>query len=193
MLAQNQHIKHIADITNQEAKRSAATVALKEEPVSRWMDSFQQYHNFAPWLVAISPDHPNQILGFAKATPYNVREGFNWSVSLSIYVAQEFQGYKIGSALYDLLFNLLRIQGFRHVYARIALPNQGSQYLHERFGLRQSGVLPNFAWKFNQWHNMAIYTGSLSPNDSNQPPKALKSVDEAWRVHTLKLNQLSEE
>ena len=193
ILAQNQHIAHIAAITNQEAKRSAATVALKEEPVSRWMDSFEKYQNFAPWLVAIAPKNPDQVMGFAKASPYNVREGFNWSVSLSVYIAEEFQGFRLGSALYEVLFDLLRTQGFRNVYARIALPNQGSQYLHEKFGLRQSGVLPNFAWKFNQWHNMAIYTGSLHPDDLEQPPQSLKSVDEAWQIQFLKSNQPSQE
>ena len=181
MLAQDQHVAQIIGIVNDEAKRSSATVALTEEPLSRWLEAYQSGRHYAPWIVAVSKEDLNHVYGFAKASPYNVREGFNWSVSLSIYIAQEYKGVGIGFALYTMLFKLLRTQGFKNVYARIALPNPGSQTLHERFGLKQTGLLPNFAWKFNKWHDMGIYTGSLSFDECKQEPSPLKSVTEAWQ------------
>ena len=180
-LAQEKHIAQIAEITNQEAKYSAATVALKDEPVERWLESFRKYHDFAPWLVALAEHDDEKVLGFAKASPYNAREGFNWSVSLSIYIAQDHKGQRLGTALYTVLFKLLQQQGFKNVYARIALPNPGSQILHERFGLSQSGVLPNFAWKFEQWHNMGIYTGMIEKDSDISAPSPLKSVSAVWQ------------
>ena len=181
LLAQDHHLAQIVSIVNDEAKRSAATVAHTEEPLFRWTEAYKSSHHFAPWLVAVAEEDLSLVYGFAKASPYNVREGFNWSVCLSIYIAQEYQGNGIGSALYTKLFRLLRTQGFKNVYARIALPNPGSQTLHERFGLQQTGVLPKFAWKFDQWHDMGIYTGCLDLDDCELKPRPLKSVIEAWQ------------
>ena len=179
-LAEKHHIADIARLTNLEAQRSAATVASSDEPVERWQSQYQKYGNFAPWLVAID-DRLGQetVVGYAKAAPYNVREGFLWSVTLSIYIAEEYKGEGLGKELYRVLFDLLKRQGFVSVYARIALPNPGSQRLHQSFGLSQTGVLPQFAWKFDRWHDMAIYTGSLR-DQSDDCPSVLLSVEEAW-------------
>jgi L-amino acid N-acyltransferase YncA len=180
-LAEEHHIPHIAAITNLEAKRSAATVSSSDEPIERWQNQYHQYRNFTPWLVALSQHSDSEeVIGYAKAAPYNARGGFMWSVSLSIYISEAYKGQRMGDALYTVLFDLLKRQGFINVYARIALPNPGSQRLHQRFGLKQTGVLPKFAWKFNTWHDMAIYTGMINET-MNSNPTSLLSVEEAWQ------------
>ena len=183
--AEAQHIPKIVEITNLEAERSAATVASSSEPVDRWLEQYQQTHNMNPWLVAILKNDESEqdqeaqkIVGYAKAAPYNLRDGFSWSVTLSIYIAHNYKRQGLGDHLYGAMFEILRKQGYLNVYARIALPNPGSQRLHERYGLKQTGILPRFAWKFGQWHDMAIYTGSLQKDIQN--PLPLLSVDDVW-------------
>lgn len=187
-LAQARHITQIAEITNLEASRSVATVASSHEPIDRWLTQYQQSHHLTPWLVAIeSPsefqsstgEDRDQVIGYAKASPYNVRDGFTWSVALSIYIAESHKRMGVGEALYKILFELLIRQGYLNVYARIALPNPGSQRLHERYGLQQTGVLPQFAWKFGAWHDMAIYTGALQEKPDGTP-RPLRRVEEIW-------------
>ena len=157
--AEAQHIPKIVEITNLEAERSAATVASSSEPVDRWLEQYQRTHNMNPWLVAIlkndeseQDQEAEEIVGYTKAAPYNLRDGFSWSVTLSIYIAHGYKRQGLGDHLYSAMFEILRKQGYLNVYARIALPNPGSQRLHERYWLTQTGILPRFAWKFGQWH-----------------------------------------
>ena len=48
ILAQDQHIAQITSIVNDEAKCSAATVSLTEEPLHRWLEAYQ--NNKAPHI-----------------------------------------------------------------------------------------------------------------------------------------------
>ena len=166
-------------ITNDEASRSLATAAYADEPLSRWEASWERERARYPWLIALAPlEEGGAVLGYAKASPFNPREGFQWSVSLSIYLTPSAQGQGLGGRLYERLFSLLRAQGFRSVYARVALPNPSSYRLHERFGLKQTGLLPQFSWKFERWYDLAILTARLG--DPEAPPAALRSVEEVW-------------
>ena len=74
-LATLEDIPQIVAITNREALRSAATVSLSEEPVSRWLESYQQTHERYPWLVAIDSQasSTNQVVAYAKGSPYRYR------------------------------------------------------------------------------------------------------------------------
>ena len=222
-LAEVGHIPQIVAIVNREAQRSTATAAFIDEPVERWASSYLTHHHRLPWLVSIDSDQAQgeQVMAFAKGSHYNPREGFQWSVELSIYVKPTYQGHGVARKLYTRLFHLLSVQGFHRVYARIALPNPASQGLHEHFGLTQTGLLPDFAWKFGRWYDVAIYTGSLSSTsqrihsaaqsnrdahhtpsqapsmaphvtDSGQPPQTL-SVLEGWRLLELDERQTCHE
>ena len=179
-------ISSIVSLVNAEALRSAATVSSSPEPNISWQNQWNAQHAYYPWLVAephTSDDphtsdlasvkidrfiwSPNATskhppIGFAKAAPYNSRDGFDWSVTLSIYLNPNDQGQGLSTALYQNLFKILAWQGYRRSYARISLPNPASVALHQRFGLNQVGTLPCFAWKFDQWFDMAIFSGSIA-------------------------------
>lgn len=188
-LAEADHVHQIVAIINLEAQRSTATAAFFDEPVDRWIESYHADHLKLPWLVALDLKRPpsQQVIAFAKGSHYNPREGFQWSVELSIYVIPDYHGQGIAKTLYAYLFKLLAWQGYHKVYARIALPNVSSQRLHEQFGLKQTGVLPEFAWKFGHWYDVAIYTGLVAHSSSEailskNPPKTTLSVGEGWRL-----------
>ena len=177
--ARREHVPDMLRITNDEASRSLATAAYSDEPLHRWIEAWEREHDRYPWLVALSAARDEEVVvGYAKASPFNPREGFQWSVSLSVYLSPEAQGQGLGVALYERLFTLLKAQGFRSVYARIALPNPASYKLHERFGLTQTGLLPQFSWKFERWYDLAILTARLG--DLEGPPSPLRGVDEVW-------------
>lgn len=185
-LASAEDVADIAKITNEEARRSTATVASSSEPIAEWITSFQNDLDKAPWLVAMAPlrsrvaeEREYEVIGYAKGSQYNSRDGFKWSMALSIYIKPEWKGKKVGENLYSVLFQLMKTQGVHNVYARIALPNPASQRLHSRFGLIQTGLLPKFAWKFGTWHDMAIYTGCIG-STAEASPSDLVGVKEAW-------------
>lgn len=180
--AERRQVGEILRITNEEAARSIATAAYHDEPLERWESAWDQEHEAYPWLVAIQDAETarERVIAYAKASPFNPRDGFMWSVSLSVYLETAQRGTGLAAQLYELLFSLLRAQGYQAVYARVALPNPASIKLHERFGLKQTGLLPQFSWKFDRWYDLAILTGRLS--ELKGPPPALKSVTEVWEL-----------
>lgn len=182
ILAEQEDVQAVLKITNEEATRSLATAAYGDEPLSRWQEAWASEHERYPWLIAVERGRLGErhILGYAKASPFNPRDGFMWSVNLSIYLRPEAQGQGLSVKLYERLFALIRAQGYRSVYARVALPNPASVYLHERFGLERTGLLPHFSWKNEHWYDLAIFTGKLSP--STAPPAPILKVSEAWRL-----------
>lgn len=184
-LAEQGDVREVLNITNEEASRSLATAAYSDEPLSRWEETWEREHALYPWLVAYERqayEQRAQVLGYAKAAPFNPRDGFMWSVNLSVYLRPEARGRGLSVKLYERLFELLRAQGFRSVYARVALPNPASIHLHERFGLQQTGILPRFSWKSERWYDLAILTGRLE--DSEEPPRPITPVLEAWRARS---------
>ena len=119
-----------------------------------------------PWLVA---EDEGRIVGYAYAGRHHERPGYRWSVDMSVYVADEFQGRGIGRLLYDELLPILRRQGFVNVYAGIALPNPASVALHERIGMRLVGVYEGVGFKFGAWHDVAWYGLRLADPAGTSP------------------------
>ena len=97
------------------------------------------------------------LVGYAYAAPHRERAGYRWSVDVSAYVHPDWQGRRVGRALYDRLLALLLAQGFVNVYAGIALPNPASVALHESIGMRRIGVYERVGYKFGAWHDVAWY------------------------------------
>ena len=116
-----------------------------------------------PWLVA---DDGGDIIGFAYAGPHRERAGYRWSVNVSVYVAEGRQGQGIGRALYDVLLDVLRQQGFVNAYAGITLPNPASVALHRAIGMAEVGVYRGVGHKFGAWHDVAWYGLRLSEPDA---------------------------
>jgi len=127
------------------------------EMAQRIRDTLQR----TPWLVA-EGDEPDGVFGYAYAASHRERAGYRWSVDVSAYVRADRRGRRVGRALYEVLFPMLRRQGFVNVYAGIALPNSASVALHEAIGLRRIGVYERVGYKLGAWHDVAWYGMRLS-------------------------------
>ena len=89
----------------------------------------------------------------------------------------EAQRRGVARALYGSLIEILRIQGFINALAGIALPNDASVALHERFGFEPVGVLKDVGFKLTQWHDVGWWAlRILQPRDPPDPPKPLPDV-----------------
>ena len=107
-----------------------------------------------PWLVHESDGVLN---GYAYATQWKDRSAYRFTAESTVYVANDAAKTGIGSALYQELINQLREQSFRSVIAVIALPNEGSIRLHEKFGFVKSGEFKEIGYKFDRWINVASW------------------------------------
>ena len=128
-----------------------------------------------PWLVAESDSEQDAgIVGYAYAGQFASRAAYRWSVESSLYVQQGRARQGIGRALYDSLLPTLRKQGFRMVYAGIALPNEPSVGLHKAIGFHKVADFTNAGRKFGAWPDVGWWAIDLhpefsSPNDVDEP------------------------
>lgn len=53
------------------------------------------------------------------------------------------------------LIDLLELQGLRHLYSCVTLPNEKSIRMQRRLGFADAGVWHDSGWKFDGWHDVA--------------------------------------
>lgn len=120
-----------------------------------------------PWVVA---EAGAGVLGYAYATQHRTRAAYDWSVDVSVYLAEHARRRGIGRALYAALLRLLTAQGFANAFAGIALPNPPSVALHEALGFVPVGVYRAVGWKLGAWHDVGWWQRKLLTAET--PPRA---------------------
>lgn len=120
-----------------------------------------------PWIVCVVE---NRIAGYAYASKHRDREAYQWSCECSVYVHNDFKGKGIGKKLYQLLFQILRLQEFRNVYAGITLPNEASVHLHEKCGFKHFADYDHVGYKFGKWHTVGWWKLLINDHDPDPPP-----------------------
>jgi L-amino acid N-acyltransferase YncA len=118
-----------------------------------------------PWLVA---HVDGRVVGYASATRWKPRTGYRFSTEVAVYVAPGHAGQGIGSMLFGLLFPALQDRGIHVVMGGIALPNQPSIALHEKFGFRKVAHLAEVGFKFNQWIDVGYWQRTLQPREQSE-------------------------
>jgi phosphinothricin acetyltransferase len=125
-----------------------------------------------PWLLSHPEDGPHrlmvatdgdtqEILGYATSSPYRPKPAYETSVEVTVYVAPHAGRRGIGTLLYKALFAALAGEDLHRAYAGIALPNEASTRLHERFGFRHLGTHREVGRKFGRYWDVAWYEKEL--------------------------------
>jgi len=145
----------IADIYNYYVTDTIVT--FEEEPVlpdeiARRIDQVAKAG--LPWLVA---EAQGRIVGYAYATPWKERIGYRFSVETTVYLSKDSTGHGVGTELYAELFKLLEAAGIKSAVGGVALPNDASVALHEKFGMRKVAEFERIGVKFGQWINVAYW------------------------------------
>lgn len=138
-------------------------VTFEEEPLSRVeiarrIDAVTKAG--LPWLVA---EEDGEILGYAYATPWKDRIGYRFSVETTVYLAKDCVGRGIGTQLYTELFRLLEKSGIHSAIGGVALPNDASVALHEKFGMKKVAEFESVGVKFNRWINVGYWQRIFPP------------------------------
>ena len=126
-----------------------------------------------PWLVC---EAEGQVLGYAYASKHRERAAYQWSVDVSVYVAEEARGRGLGRKLYTPLLAMLTDLGYYTALAGIALPNPASVGLHETMGFTPIGVYRNIGYKMGAWRDVGWWQKQLREYaDSPVPPRDMAS------------------
>jgi L-amino acid N-acyltransferase YncA len=145
-----------------------------------------QYLQNYPWLVC---EVDGMIAGYAYAARHRERTAYQWSVESSVYVHDDHQRAGVASALYKALFDMLRLQGFRNVYAVINLPNDRSVAFHERLGFRYFATYEQVGYKLGKWKNVGWWRLILNDfGDEPAPPVPFSQLEDAWVNDILQKN-----
>ena len=136
---------------------SETIVTFEEEPVSA--DEIGARitvveHAALPWLVAADGD---SIVGYAYASAWKERRGYRFSVEVTVYVAPACGQRGIGSKLYSALLPQLASRGVHAAMGGIALPNDASVRLHEKFGFKKVAHFTETGFKFGRWIDVAYW------------------------------------
>ncbi|MGN9763430.1 N-acetyltransferase family protein [Streptomyces sp. SD31] len=129
-----------------------------------------------PWLLSHPEDGPHRlmvaeegglgddsqrILGYATSSAFRAKPAYETSVEVTIYLAPDVGRRGVGTLLYKALFEALADEDLHRAYAGIALPNEASTRLHERFGFRHVGTYREVGRKFGRYWDVAWYEKEL--------------------------------
>jgi phosphinothricin acetyltransferase len=79
--------------------------------------------------------------------------------------------------LYASLFALLTVQGFRHAYAGITVPNPDSERFHAEQGFTPVGVYRGVGYKLGAWRDVGWLERALAPETPDPaPPTPLPAI-----------------
>ena len=150
----------IAELYNHYIQHTTVTfeeTAIDSAEIERRLHAVQSAQ--LPWLVAT---REHNLVGYAYATPWRSRRGYRYSVEVTVYVAPTETGGGWGSQLYGMLFTRLSQRQLHSAIGGIALPNDASVALHEKFGMRKVAHFKEVGVKFGRWIDVGYWQRILN-------------------------------
>jgi phosphinothricin acetyltransferase len=145
----------VADIYNHYVTATVVTFEEEPVPVAETARRIQEVRSESlPWLVA---EADGRVVGYAYARPWHVRSAYRFSAEITVYLAASHARRGIGSALYGELLPILQTRRIHAVIGGIALPNEASVALHEKFGLHKVAHFEEVGFKFDRWIDVGYW------------------------------------
>lgn len=134
--------------------------------IESFKERISSYLQHWPWLVC---ELGGVIAGYAYGAQHRERVAYQWSVESSVYIHDDYQRMGVARALYTALINILKLQGFRNLYAVINLPNDKSVSFHEKLGFEYFATYKNVGYKLGRWKNVGWW--QLQLNEYSMEPE----------------------
>lgn len=107
-----------------------------------------------PFLVA---DMDGSVAGYAYAVRFKLREAYEHSAEVSVYVRNDAHHRGIGTSLYLELFERLHDTHVHAIIAGIALPNDSSIRFHEKLGFEKVAHFREVGYKLGRWIDVGYW------------------------------------
>lgn len=144
----------IADIYNYYIKNTHHTFETEPLDVAQTLERITQISDNYPYLVA---EDEGEILGYAFATQFKLRQAYQYSAEVSIYVRHDAKQRKVGTQLYVTLFEQLAETDIHAIIAGISLPNDPSVIFHERLGFEKVAHFKEVGYKLGRWIDVGYW------------------------------------
>ncbi|MBI3567993.1 MAG: N-acetyltransferase [Gemmatimonadetes bacterium] len=112
-----------------------------------------------PWFVL---EDDGRVQGYAYASPWKSRIGYRFTLESTVYLDPASTGRGFGSELYTALFADIATREVHAVVGGIALPNEASVRLHERFGMTKVAHFPEVGLKFGRWIDVGYWQRTMT-------------------------------
>lgn len=122
--------------------------------VAQMHERITTYTQFYPWLVC---EDAGEIVGYAYACKWKERSAYKHTAEVTVYLKQDATQKGYGSALYDELIAQLKTKGCHVLLGCLAIPNEPSAKLHERFGFKQIAHFTEVGRKFERWIDVGYW------------------------------------
>ncbi len=124
----------------------------------RWFEKYTTNGRYQALVI----DVDGVVAGFASSSPFRDKAGYDTSVETTIVLEENHTGLGLGPQLLQALLARLAEQPIHRAYALIALPNEPSVLLHERFGYRSVGILDEVGHKLDTYHSVLIMEKAMA-------------------------------
>ena len=143
---------------------TAVTFEYEIPSIVEFTSRFRNITNHFPWLVC---ETDGQIVGYAYAERPFKRAAYQWVADIAVYVHKQYQRKGIARKFYNCIEELLRVQGYYHIYACITKSNKASVEFHRSLGYDEIGFFPKSGFKLKKWHDVVWYDKKLKDYNLN--------------------------
>ncbi|MEM6383104.1 MAG: N-acetyltransferase family protein [Pseudomonadota bacterium] len=153
-----QDAQQIRDIYAHYVRTTAASFEEEEPTTGEMASRIETTSRDYPYLV---DEDGGQLRGYCYAGLYRTRSAYRFTAETTVYVHEDARGGGVGHALYASLIEALKHKKLHMLIGAITLPNPASETLHRSFGFELSGRLREVGFKFNRWHDVALWQRKL--------------------------------
>lgn len=160
--ATEQDLTQIQDIYNDEIQNGFATWNEQDQDIYYYQNWYRQHLIDHFPIFVVENELTQQIAGYAEYSTFRAISGFRQTVEHSVYIHPNFTRLGLGKALLQHLIQHASQHKIHVMIAAIDHENFASIKLHEYFGFKQTGYLPEVGQKFGSWRNLVLFQLNLN-------------------------------
>ena len=148
--AKRSDLLRLTEIDNFYIENTNANFFIKPRSADERLSWFEKYKETGPYRLLVCED-AGIVQGCAYSSRYRDHFAFDQTIETSVYLAPDARTKGMGTALYKILFEVLKNEPLHLAVVGIALPNDASIALHKKFSFEEIGVFKEYAVKNGQY------------------------------------------
>ncbi len=152
--ATEQDLIVVVEIYNEVLKTSTATFEETPRELEEFTSAFHdKKQRGIPWIVA---ELDGAVVGYGTYGGFRKASGYRTTVEHSLHIDSRYRGKGLGSAILKNLIHEARKKNIHAMIAGLDASNGASIALHEKFGFKKVGEIPQVAKKFSRWLDLVL-------------------------------------
>lgn len=143
-------LPRLTEIYNYYVIQMPVTFDVEPYTVEKRAAWFDQFGATGRYRLVVAEEN-SVVLGYAGTMRFRPKAAYETTVETTIYCDQQAIGKRIGSLLYEALFDAIKSEDIRRIVAGYTLPNDASAALHARCGFKPVGIYTEVGRKFGRY------------------------------------------